>query len=325
MKAAVNIVYGIPEVVHITTMAPPSPKPNEVLIKVHCTTVNRTDCGFRNPVPWWVRFFSGIIRPRRVILGNEFSGVVEHVGTNVSKFKKGDAVFGLTGMRFGAHAEFLCLPQSGPFALKPANMSFQQAAAVCDGMMMGIACMRRLNVNATTRILIYGASGSIGTACVQFAKYYNAHVTAVCSTKDVEVVRGLGADVVIDYLKEDFTQRSERFDVVLDAVGKHSCFKCRNVLTSKGVYASTDLGNWYQNPWLTLLTAFSNGRRVLFPLPKESAADIEFFKQVIESGRYQAVIDRVYSLEEIVDAYRYVETEQKTGNVVCTVATTDTD
>jgi NADPH:quinone reductase-like Zn-dependent oxidoreductase len=319
MKAIIYKRYGPPEVLELAEVEKPTPQDNEVLVKVHAATVNRTDCGFRKPEPGFVRIFSGLFRPKRQILGSEFAGEVEEVGKEVRTFKKGDAVFGMTGDDFGAHAEYLCLPEEGAIAIKPVNMNYEAATAVCDGLMLALNYLGKIDLKGGKKLLIYGASGSIGTAGVQLAKYYGADVTAVCHTRSVEVVRSLGADRVIDYTKEDFTQNGQTYDYIFDAVGKHSFFRCKNSLQSGGAYLVTDLGPWWQNPFLALLTAKGKGKKVMFPFPKVTKEIVLFAKEIIEAGKYKAVIDRRYALEQIVEATKYVETEQKTGNVVITI------
>jgi NADPH:quinone reductase-like Zn-dependent oxidoreductase len=317
MKAAVYTRYGSPDVVQIREIDKPVPAAHEVLIKVYATTVNRTDCGFRDPRPFIVRFFSGMFKPKRHILGSEFAGEVEAVGENVTLFKEGDNVFGLTGNIFGAHAEYLCLPESSPVVFKPSNLSFEEAAAVCDGAMLAYNYFKMFNLKKGQSILIYGATGSIGTAAVQFAKYYEVEITAVSSTKNMELLRCLGADEVVDYTKEDYTKINKTFDVIFDAVGKISYAKCKHLIKKGGIFTGTDFGPFPQNPILALLSvAGLTGRKIIFPLPKESKDDNNFFKELVEGGVFKPVIDRVYPLDEIVEAYRYVETEQKTGNVV---------
>jgi len=325
MKAIIYTKYGPPEVLQLKEVEKPTPKDNEVLVKIFATTVNRTDCGFRKPeYPVIIRLTNGLFKPKKQILGSELAGIVEEVGINVKLFKKGDEVFGLTGNNFGAHAEYICLPEDGAVVTKPSNMNFEEAAAVCDGLMLAYNYIKEIKDPAGKNILIYGASGSIGTSTVQLAKYFGLEVTAVCNTKNLELVKSLGAEVVIDYIKEDFTKINQSFDVVMDAVGKSSYFKCKNLIKPGGIYFSTDLGYLAQNPFLALWTsifgAMPCGKKVLFPIPKEKKKDIQLFKEIIEAGKYKAVIDRKYKLEEIVEAYKYVETEQKTGNVVITIA-----
>lgn len=319
MKAIVYSKYGSPDVLQQMEVPKPIPKDNEVLVKVHATTLNRTDCGFRRPDYFIIRLFNGFFEPKVKILGSEFSGTVETVGSKVSTFKVGDEVFGLSTGKFGAHAEYICVSESGSIAIKPDNFSLEEAAAICDGLMLANGYLKDLDYSKPQKILIYGASGSIGTAGVQFAKYFGAKVTAVCNSKNVELVQSLGADEVIDYTKNDFTLAGNDFDYVFDAVGKSSFFKCRKLLKPKGVYVSTEFGYLAQNLFLTLLTPIFGGKRVKFPIATDKKGDILFFKKLIESGKYRAVIDRRYPLSEIIEATKYVETGEKTGNVVINV------
>lgn len=319
MKAAVNSVYGPPEVIQIKEVPKPIPKDNEVLIKIHATTVNRTDCGFRKPGYLIIYLIGGFRKPKNTILGNELSGVIESVGKNVKSFKVGDKVFGLSTYKFGAHAEYLCVPENGSIASMPKNMSFEEAAAVCDGLMLGMNLVRTIDFSKSPKILVNGASGSIGTACVQLAHAFGAEITAVCQKQHFDLLESLGADVLIDYLEEDFTKVAKEYDFVLDAVGKSSFFKCRHLLKPKGVYISTELGYLSQNVFLALITPLFGGKKVKFPIPTDSQKDIMQFKEWIESGKYKAVIDKIYPLEQIVEATKYVETGMKTGNVVINI------
>src|SRR5450759_2278200 len=319
MKAVVHTRYGPPDVLQVKEVEKPVPKDNEVLIRVHATTVNRTDCGFLRAEPFFVRVVSGLLRPKATILGSELAGEVEAAGKDVASFKQGDQVFGLTGLHFGAHAEYVCLPEEAAMAARPSNMDYEEAAALCDEAMLAIAFIRRTNPQDGHRVLVNGASGSIGSAAVQLAKYYGAEVTAVCNTRNLELVRSLGADAVIDYTREDFTRDGQTYDAVFDAVGKSSFRRCSSLLKKGGIYLSSDLGFLAQNPLLALWTPGMGGKRIKFPIPKVSKKDVCFFKERVEAGRYEAVIDRRYPLDRIVEAYRDVETGQKTGSVVITV------
>jgi NADPH:quinone reductase-like Zn-dependent oxidoreductase len=327
MRAVVYDRYGPPDVLRIDEVARPVPREDDVLVKVHATTVNRADCATREAnrrsglfVTILSRLISGARRPRQRILGSEFAGEVELVGPAVGEFAVGDHIFGNSGFRFGAHAEFVCVRQSARIAPMPATMSFEEAAAVTDGALNALWCLRLADLQHRTgqRVLVYGASGSIGTAGVQLAKYFGADVTAVCSTKHVELVRSLGADHVIDYTREDFTQNGQTYDVIFDAVGKHAFRKCKRSLVRGGNYLATDgLRNFLLARW----TARFGDKKVKFQLPpRYTKQDILFLKQLIEAGKYRAVIDRRYPLEQVVDAARYVETEHKAGNVVLTVS-----
>jgi NADPH:quinone reductase-like Zn-dependent oxidoreductase len=318
MRAVVHDRYGPPDVLRLEDVERPVPQDDEVLVKIHATTVTRTDCGVRSATPFIVRFFTGLRRPRQRILGMELAGEVEAVGAAVTEFEVGDRVFGVNGS--GAHAEFVSVRESEPLARMPAGMSFEEAAAVCDGASLALACLRKADLREGNSILIYGASGSVGTAGVQLARNFGAHVTAVCNTKNVELVASLGADEVIDYLQEDFTTNGKTYDVIFDAVGKHSFRRCRRSLKPGGTYVETDLGFMWHVPVLTLLTRWIGDKRVRLGITNYTKADVLFVKELIEAGRYQAVIDRTYPLEQVVDATKYVETEQKTGNVVLTVS-----
>jgi NADPH:quinone reductase-like Zn-dependent oxidoreductase len=317
MRAVVCERYGPPEVLRLEEVERPVPKSNEVLVKVHATTVNRSDCGFRAAKPFFARVFTGLRRPKNRIPGLEFAGVVEAIGADVHDFKVGDEVF---GVRSGSHAEYVCVREKGAIAHKPANLSFEEAAAVSDGVIIALACLKKAEPLEGRRILIYGASGSIGTASVQLAKHFGAHVTAVCNTKNVELVRSLGADEVIDYEREDFTRNGEIYDTVFDAVGKHSFRRARRSLKPGGVFIETDLGYMWHAPLLALLTRWIGDKRVTIPIPKYSHENVVFLKELLDAGKYRPVIDRRYPLEDIIEATKYVETGQKTGNVVLTVA-----
>jgi NADPH:quinone reductase-like Zn-dependent oxidoreductase len=321
LRAVVNTEYGGPDVLRVVDVDRPIPRPDEVLVEVHATTVNRTDCGFRAPWPWFIRLFAGLRRPRRTILGSEFAGVVVEAGSAVTQFAVGDEVFGANADRFGAHAEYVRVRERAPIAAKPQGMSFEEAAAVCDGAILAMTCLAWPHLRDGQRILIYGASGSIGTAAVQLAKHLGAHVTAVCDTANIEIVRSLGADEVIDRTVEDFATNGETYDVVLDAVGKRSFAQCKGSLDDGGSYVSTDLGPYSQNVPLMLWTRFVGPKKAMMPLPRYTKDKVLRLKELIEAGAYRAVIDRTYPLEQAADATRYVETEQKTGNVVLVVRT----
>jgi NADPH:quinone reductase-like Zn-dependent oxidoreductase len=317
MKAVVYDRYGPPDVLRLEEVERPAPKLDEVLIRVHATTVNRTDCGVRAGEPFVSRLISGFPRPRWRILGTELAGTVEAAGAAVTQFAAGDEVFGVNAWRFGAHAQFMCVPERGPLAPKPVGMSFEEAAAVCDGAILALGCLRAAGVRKGRSILIYGASGSIGTAAVQLARYFEADITAVCNAKDIEQIRSLGADHVINYTQEDFTRNGETYDVVFDAVGMQPFGRCRDSIRPGGAYLATD---HLHNLALVLWTSVMGNKKVLFPIPpKYTKTDVLFLKQLIEEGHYRAVVDRRYPLENIVDAAGYVETKQKTGNVVLTV------
>ena len=317
MRAVVCDRYGPPEVLRLEDVERPVPDDDQVLVRVHATTVNRSDCGHRNATPFFSRAFSGLRRPKRRIPGMEFAGEVEAVGSAVTEFAVGDHVFGVKGS--GAHAEYTCVKESGPIAHKPASLSFGEAASLPDGFMIASACLRKADPRPGRSILVYGATGSIGTAAVQLARHFGADVTAVADTKNVELVGSLGADPVIDRLQEDFTQNGKTYDVVFDAVGKHSFRRCRRSLAPGGTFIETDLGFMWHVPPLALLSRWLGDKRVRLPIPTYTKQELLLLKELVESGRFRPVIDRTYPLEDVVEANRYVETGQKTGNVVLTV------
>jgi NADPH:quinone reductase-like Zn-dependent oxidoreductase len=319
MKAVVARKYGPPEVLHIESVDRPVPQENEVLVRVHASTVTRSDCGFRAADPFFSRVFTGLRRPKRPIVGMELAGIVEEIGSAVTAFAVGDEVFGL---RSGANAEFVCVREAGALAHKPASLSFEEAAALGDGASIARTCLSKAALGPDTRIVVYGASGAIGTAALQLAKATGAHVTAVCDTKHVELARSLGADEVVDYTREDFTKNGETYDVVFDSVGKHSFRRCRNSLKPGGVFIETDLGFMWHVPFLALATRVVGSKRVTLPVPSYTKDDVLHVKGLVETGQYRPVIDRTYQLEDVVEATRYVETGQKTGNVVLTLDTT---
>jgi NADPH:quinone reductase-like Zn-dependent oxidoreductase len=297
----------------------PVPKRGELLVRVHATTVNRTDCGFRAAHPWFIRAFAGISKPRRTILGNEFAGVVEEVGDDVTRFAVGDRIFGYDDTRFGAHAEYLAIGQDAAIATLPDDRDFVAMAPATEGSHYALTDIRAAGVDENSEVLVYGATGAIGSAAVQIIKSLGAHVTAVCSSEYVDLVAGLGADRVIDRTSTDFTTDTQPYDLVFDAVGKCSFRQCRKLLKPRGTWLSTDLGPLSQNPLLALATRFSRGQRVLFPIPTIDREIIEYLKGLVESRQFTPVVDRTYPLEAIVEAYRYVETQQKIGNVVIAV------
>jgi len=316
MRAVVHDRYGPPEVLRLEDVPRPVPKDDEVLVKVRATSVTRTDCGFRGAEPFFARIFTGLLRPKRRIPGLELAGEVEAVGADVSDFEVGDEVFGIRG---GANAEYVCVRESGVLARKPAGMSYEEAAAVCDGALLALSCLKPMSELRGKNVVIYGASGSIGTAAVQLAKHFGAHVTAVCNTKNVELVRSLGADVVVDYQQEDFTKNGETYDVIFDAVGKHSFRRSRHSLKRGGIFITTDLGFMWHAPLVALATRWIGDKRAAIGIGRYRKEDVLLLKELIEAGKYRAVIDRRYPLEQVVEATKYVETQQKTGNVVLTV------
>jgi NADPH:quinone reductase-like Zn-dependent oxidoreductase len=314
VKAVVHDRFGPPEVLRIEDVPAPVPADDELLVRVHATTVCQTDCHVRRAKPFVWRFMIGFFRPKWTTLGKEFAGVVEAVGPAVTGFAVGDRVFGMKS--YGANAELVTVRASRLVAHLPEALSFEEGAAVVDGAFQGLVALRRARVGKGTRLLVYGASGSCGTACVQLGRQLGAHVTAVTGTKNLELVRSLGADVVIDYQHEDFRKRGERYDVIVDAVGKIVGLRYRDSLVPGGMFVLTDgLRNMLSVP----LTRWSD-RRIVASWPRYEQEDLHLIKRLLETGEYRAVIDRTYPLEHVVEATRYVETWQKTGNVVLTVA-----
>lgn len=296
MKAVVYEKYGSPDVLQLKEISRPIPKDNEVLIKIYATTVSAGDWRMRKADPFLARIFNGLFKPKKVkILGFELSGIIEAVGKNVNSFKAGDAVFAQCGLRFGGYAEYTCLPVNELIALKPSNMSFEEAAAVPVGGLTALRFLKQSGIKEGSHVMIYGASGSVGSFAVQIAKALGGEVTAVCSSANISLVRKLGADKVIDYTKEDFTKRADGFDIIFDAVGKTSRPACKQLLNPDGKYVTVK-GN-----------------------PKKDKGDLLFLKNLIESGKIISVIDRRYNLEQIREAHRYVESFRKKGNVVINV------
>lgn len=298
MKAVVYERYGSPDVLELKEVPKPTPEDNELLVKVYATSVTAGDCRMRRADPFVVRFYFGLFRPSRAkILGLELSGIVEDVGKDVKSFKKGDSVFASCGFRFGAYAEYKCLPENELVAIKPSNMLFEEAATVPIGGLTALRLLKQANVRLNDHVLIYGASGSVGTFAIQIAKQFGAVVHAVCSTKNLELVTSLGADKAIDYTKSDFSKAGEQYDVILDAVGKTSRSACKNLVKQGGRYV-TVAGS-----------------------PNRNANDLQDLKDLIESGKLRTFIDRVYTLDEIRAAHAYVEKFHKRGNVAVKVVT----
>jgi NADPH:quinone reductase-like Zn-dependent oxidoreductase len=318
MRAVVHDRYGPPEVLRVEDVERPVPKEDEVLVRVCASTVTRGDAmGVRSSDYRFFRVFTGIRRPRQTGLGTEFAGSVEEVGAAVTEFRVGDDVF---GVKAGANAEYLAVTESGVIAAKPTELTYEEAAAVPDGSLLALTCLKPGYPLKGKSVLVYGAAGSVGTAAVQLlARHFDAEVTAVCDTKDVDLVRSLGARVVVDRLREDFTKNGEMYDVVFDAVGKHSFRRSRHSLNRGGIYISMDLGFMYHVPLLALVTRFVGSKRGTLGVGRYRKEDLLLVKELVDAGTYRPVIDRTYALDEIVEATRYVETGHKTGNVVLRV------
>ena len=330
MKAIVYTEYGTPEVLRLQEVQKPAPKDNEILIRIHATSVNTGDLWARNfreitphkftmPFLFWLpaRLYFGFTKPKRNILGNEFAGEIEAIGKNVTLFKKGDQVFGYRGQSMGAYAEYLCIRENGLVAIKPANMTYEEAAAVPGGGITALNLLRKVHIQRGQRVLINGASGSIGSAAVQLAKYFGAEVTGVCGTPRLEFVKALGADKVIDYTREDFTKNGETYDLIFDILGKSSFSSCQNSLKGNGIYllASFKMKQLFQMLW----TSITGGKKVICALSSESPKDLVFIKRLIEEGKIISLVDKRFPLEKSADAHRYVEKGYKTGSVTITV------
>ncbi|MGM0882310.1 MAG: NAD(P)-dependent alcohol dehydrogenase [Bacillota bacterium] len=318
MRAIVYEKYGTPDVLQLKEVEKPIPKDNEVRIRVHAAIVTPSDCSFRKADPFMIRFIYGLTSPKNKILGVELAGEIESVGTGVTLFKKGDQVFGISTKNFGAHAEYTCLPENDPVAIKPANMAYEEAVGVCDGALTALIFLRdTAKIQSGQKVLINGASGSVGSYAVQLAKYFGAEVTGVCSTANLEMVKALGADKVIDYTKVDFTKSGQSYDVIFDAVGKSSFSSCKSSLTQKGIYLSTvpTLAIILQMLWTS-----KSSKKAKFVTAglMQSKENLIFLKELIEAEQLKSVIDRCYPLEQTAEAHRYVEKGHKKGNVVIT-------
>ena len=324
MRAVIHDRYGPPEVLRVGDVDRPVAGDGEVLVRVHASTVTRGDArGVRSEEYRFTRLATGVRRPRRTRHGTEFAGRVEEVGPAVTTLRVGDDVFGVAA---GANAEYVTVGEGDVIAPKPEGLTFEEAAAIPDGALLGLTCLRPAEPLAGRRVLVYGAAGSVGTAAVQLLVHHfgAADVTAVCDTKDVELVRSLGANHVVDRLREDFTRRDETYDVIFDAVGRHSYRRCRRSLTPGGTYVTMDLGYLYHVPLAMLVTRFVGSRRAKLGIGRYRKEDLVLVKSLVETGSYRPVVDRAYALDDVVEATRYVDTGQKSGNVVLRIAETPT-
>ena len=322
MKALIYTQYGAPDVLQLKEVAKPVPGAAQVLIKVHATTVNRTDCATIRAIPFFARIITGLFSPKKQTPGTEFAGEVEAAGKNVTSLKAGDKVFGFDDQGSKSHAEYLVIEEDKA-VIKPDTLSYTQAAASSEGAHYAYNFINKVDLKKAQHVLVNGATGAIGSACVQLLRYFEVNVTAVCATKNIELVKSLGANKVVDYTKEDFTRDNQKYDFVFDTVGKSSFFKCKHLLLPGGIYISSDLGYLAQNLFLPLITPLLKpllgNKKTIFPVPADINSTLLLVKKLIEQGKFKAVIDREYSLENIIEAYKYVEQGHKTGNVVITV------
>lgn len=316
MKAATRTKYGQPEVLEIKSIEKPIPKKNEVLVRVHATTVNRTDCGILRGKPYAIRAFVGFFNPRDLVPGTDFAGQIEAIGASVTGFKVGDRVFGLYDEGLRSQAEYMTIREDKALTIIPEGITYEESVASAEGAHYAYNFITKVPLKKGDKVLVYGATGAIGSAAVQLLKHMGAYVTAVGNTKNMALIKSLGADKTYDYLKEDFTQDEEKYRFIFDAVGKSSFPICKHLLTPKGIYISSELGPHAQNLYLPLLTWFGGKKRVIFPLPISCKRSILFMAELLELGAFKPVIDRSYSLEQISEAYEYVLTGQKTGNVI---------
>jgi NADPH:quinone reductase-like Zn-dependent oxidoreductase len=331
MKAIVYSEYGSPDVLQVKEVEKPLPGEKEVLVKVHATSVNYGDLAARNfremspqkfnmPLLFWLmaKISFGLRKPKTTILGSEFAGEVESTGKNVTKFKSGDPIFGYLGQNMGAYAEYICVPEDGVLAIKPANLTYEEAASVPYGAIMALNLLRKVNVHANQKVLINGASGGIGSAAVQIAKQMGAEVTGVCATPRLEFVKALGADKVVDYTKEDFTRNGETYDLIFDILGKSPFSRCKNSLKPKGIllHASFKMRHIFD----MLRTSKSTGQRVFCAIAPGSLKDLVSVKELIEEGKIKSIIDKCFPMEQAAEAHRYVEQGNKKGNVVISIS-----
>lgn len=323
MKAVVYTKYGPPEVLQVNEVEKPTPRDNEVLIRVYATTVTATECTFRKGEPFFSRLFTGLTKPKITTLGEELAGEIEAVGNDVTLFRVGDQVFGTAGPGFGANAEYICLPQNGVLAVKPSNTNYEEAASSIDGFLTALPFLRdKGKIRSGQKVLVYGASGSVGAAAVQVARYFEADVTGICSTANIEMVKSIGANKVIDYTKEDFTKSGQTYDIIFDTVGKTSYSRCKNSLKQKGIFLEAGIGLGVLTHVLWTSMFGSKKARIaatgLRP-PNERTIDLIFLKELLETGKIKPVIDRTYPLEQIAEAHSYVDKGHKKGNVVITL------
>jgi NADPH:quinone reductase-like Zn-dependent oxidoreductase len=318
MKAAIRRKYGTEDQIKIEDIAAPIPKDGEVLIKVHATTVNRTDCANLTAKPFIMRFLLGLFKPKKIILGTDFAGEIVAVGKDVASFVLGNSVLGFIDTGSESQAEYICIA-SDKLYLIPENTDYKKAAASLEGAHYAYSFIHKTTIIAGQKILINGATGGIGSALLQFVRQYDVEITATCTTQNIELIKSLGADNVFDYSKEDFTETADHYDFIFDAVGKSTFGKCKPILKENGIYISSELGPYTQNIFYALFTKFLGSKKVIFPIPFGTEKTIPYILEMLEKGHYNPVIDREYPLEEISKAYAHVRTGEKIGNVILSI------
>ena len=317
MKAITRKKYGSPEVLQIQEIEKPTPDANQLLVRVHATTVNRTDCAILSGKPFVMRFISGLFKPKAAIPGTDFAGQVEAVGANVKSFKVGDKVWGLNDEGLSSHAQYMLMDENQSIVTMPNIFSYAESVACAEGAHYAYNVLNKVKISEGDRVLINGATGAIGSACLQILRSMNAEISVVGNTKNIELLKSLGAEKVYDYLKEDFTKSArDKYKYIFDTVGKSTFGACKHLLEDNGVYISSELGPNNENLYLPLMTKLKGGKRVLFPIPSDCKRSLLFVKNLIEAGKFKAVIDKKYTMEEIKSAYYYVISGEKTGNVV---------
>lgn len=316
MKAVVRTKYGKPSVLKVEEVETPKPKKNEVLIRVHATTVNRTDCGILTATPWLIRLFTGLFRPKHSTPGTDLAGIIEDIGEEVEAFSVGQRVYGLNDEGLSSQCQYVCIKQHGNIVPIPEHVSYVKAAASAEGAHYAINFINKVDLKKEDKVLVYGATGAIGSAAVQILKSMGVYVAAVVNSKNMDEIRSRGVDKLWNYETEDFTQDPERYDFIFDAVGKSSFGVCKTLLKEKGVYISSELGPGSENLYLPLITKLKRGKRVIFPIPRDCKGSLVYMEKLLRQKKFEPLIDRTYKLDEIADAYSYVMSGQKSGNVI---------